>query len=369
MNHQPTLPKVALALVFCIFPWSFLHAQGPLSPPGTPAPTMKTLQQVEPRTAISSLPFAITQPGSYYLTGNVSGSGGITITASGVTLDLMGFELVGGSGSGILVTGTRTNLVIRNGVVRNWSGLGVAASSASNSVFRDLLISDNNDTGLSAGTHSLVSDCLVRNNIFGIIVAAASKVRGCTVSGSLGDGIQTGAGCTVSGSTAVDNNGNGILAGNDSRISDCIARGNIAGDGIQAGSGCTVRDCTATLNSASGINVGTAGTVSDCTANNNTSAGIQISSRCLVVRNHSHANVVAGINVSGHENRVEENHVNYTTPAVPYISTGVNLFIRNASTGSGSWTVSAWFGTLQSTETQMNTEKNPHGNFQYKAPP
>jgi hypothetical protein len=31
-----------------------LHAQGSLTPPGAPAPTMKSLDQVEPRTPISS---------------------------------------------------------------------------------------------------------------------------------------------------------------------------------------------------------------------------------------------------------------------------------------------------------------------------
>src|SRR6185295_16428367 len=70
-------------------------AQGPLTPPGAPAPTMKTLDQVEARTLISSAPFTISQPGSYYLTANLTVSSGnaITIAASGVTLDLNGFTI------------------------------------------------------------------------------------------------------------------------------------------------------------------------------------------------------------------------------------------------------------------------------------
>jgi hypothetical protein len=39
--------------------------QGPLTPPGPPALTMKTLQQIEPRTPISSVPVTITTSGSY----------------------------------------------------------------------------------------------------------------------------------------------------------------------------------------------------------------------------------------------------------------------------------------------------------------
>jgi hypothetical protein len=41
-------------------------AQGSLTPPpGAPAPTMKTLDQIEARTPISSAPFTISAPGSY----------------------------------------------------------------------------------------------------------------------------------------------------------------------------------------------------------------------------------------------------------------------------------------------------------------
>jgi hypothetical protein len=73
-------------------------AQGSLTPPGAPAPTMKTLAQIEPRTPIASLPFTITNAGSYYLTTNLvgtSGTNGITIASGNVTLDLEGFALLG----------------------------------------------------------------------------------------------------------------------------------------------------------------------------------------------------------------------------------------------------------------------------------
>src|ERR1039458_5339386 len=70
-------------------------AQGSLTPPGAPAPTMLTLSQIEPRTPITSVPYTISIPGSYYLTTNITAttSNSIVINTNGVTLDLSGFTI------------------------------------------------------------------------------------------------------------------------------------------------------------------------------------------------------------------------------------------------------------------------------------
>lgn len=97
-------------------------AQGALTPPGAPAPTMKTLGQVEPRTPISAA-IMITQAGSYYLAGDLTVSSGnaITITTNNVWLDLGGFTISstenGGSGQAVSLVGTLTNITIRNGMI------------------------------------------------------------------------------------------------------------------------------------------------------------------------------------------------------------------------------------------------------------
>jgi hypothetical protein len=115
---------LALIFAFSLEP-SALHAQGSLTPPpGVPTPTMLTLSQVEPRTPISSVPFTITQPGSYYLTANVTlnFANAITISTNGVTLDLNGFTIssteASPSGAAILLGGGISDITILNGHIR-----------------------------------------------------------------------------------------------------------------------------------------------------------------------------------------------------------------------------------------------------------
>ena len=94
-------------------------------------------------TKISSVPYTITQPGFYFLTGNLTYNGAlnaITVSANNVTLDLMGFSLsYTGSASqpnGIYMSG-RSNVEVRNGSVTGFY----------TGVYEDLVLAPN--TGLS----------------------------------------------------------------------------------------------------------------------------------------------------------------------------------------------------------------------------
>lgn len=117
---------------------------GPLNPPGGPVTsTGKTLTEVEPRVAINATntpgdaeySFKITQPGSYYLTGDiigVAGKNGINIAASHVTLDLNGFSVRGNGPfqDGIAaVAGGLRNIQIYNGSAVGWGRYGVDVGS------------------------------------------------------------------------------------------------------------------------------------------------------------------------------------------------------------------------------------------------
>src|SRR5262245_28304173 len=101
VSAQSNLGLAAWTGVAAIATFTTVAAAGDLNPPPGPVgATMKTLREVEPRTAINATNtpgdagslFVITQPGSYYLTGNVTvnGMAGIKISASNVTIDLNG---------------------------------------------------------------------------------------------------------------------------------------------------------------------------------------------------------------------------------------------------------------------------------------
>ena len=103
---------------------------------------MMTLSQIEPRTPISSSPYTISNPGSYYLTTNivgVSSQNGINISANNVTLDLNGFSLQGISSAinGISIQTGYTNVTVRNGTISGWGAGYMGIECYGNNVILD----------------------------------------------------------------------------------------------------------------------------------------------------------------------------------------------------------------------------------------
>lgn len=252
------MKSASLALVLAAFGFSETsHAQGPLTPPsGVPAPVMKTLDQIEPRTPIPPGPavpvagphFTITQPGSYYLTGNVTvASGdGIEINSGGVTLDLNGFSILSTAatpfGSAVVINSAPLNpvlgTIIRNGHIRpaaqTGSGTGFTTGihsfhSQLNAIVRDITVERLSGNAinlrLSAGG-SLVENCSVNdiggNGIVSDIVRFCNAqriqgqaIRASIISDTIGHslGSQTGIeGLTVSNSVGSSVSGPGITA-------------------------------------------------------------------------------------------------------------------------------------------------------------
>lgn len=158
--------KSVFTIALCL-PFASTAFAGPLNPPSGPiTSTGRTLSEIfekasdaEPRVALSvtNTPgdadsvFRITQPGSYYLTGNVAGvvgKSGIEIDlASGgvVTLDLKGHSVQGVAGS---LSGIRTiagHLNVRDGAIRGWGG--AAFSSGGGFTATDVVIESDSALG------------------------------------------------------------------------------------------------------------------------------------------------------------------------------------------------------------------------------
>ncbi len=246
-------------------------AQGTLTPPGAPGPTMKSLDQIEPRTPILSLPYNITNSGSYYLTGNLTNAGfgnGITISADDVTVDFSGFTLIGGpfTGRAIIAPSLHRHIVVRNGGVRKWGSSAVLLFNAQWCEIDHLQIIDAGATGLYLGDNSLVTGCTVTNTgAYGILAGVASRLNNCLVVAASNACFSLADKCTVQDSTARQAGlGNGFTLGSYCTVLHCSSFENHFGSGFQSVDDCVFTDCTASQNDYQGIQSGKRNRFSGC---------------------------------------------------------------------------------------------------------
>lgn len=319
MKTKLTLLAI-IALSTINHPISNALAQGSLTPPaGAPAPVMKSLNQIEPRTPISATPFTINQPGSYYLTTNITGTGsapGVTIATNDVTLDLNGFVVTGPAVvyAGVFVSGSFTNVTVRNGAIKGWiEGVRVIGQAAQNIVLEHLNISDSSGYGIDCNG-ATVTACSITGTANTGIYAANSRIQNCAVNRSRAHGVEL-------------------------RSSDLI-------------------DSRVASSARSGVFINF--------------AGCQVIGNTLRQNNASNAVADASIYINDHNNRIENNHISSSGSAGSGIGGGLtysgNIIIRNSVTGGGvndyAITGSQMVGPIIST-TGTITNLNPWANFSY----
>ena len=334
-----------------------MFGQGSLMPSGTPGPTMKSLDQIEPRTPISSLPFTINSSGAYYLTKNITVSGstaGITVSADNVVVDLKGFTLTGGGSGGVagISIGSQKNVVVRNGIITNWNIGGISASGCSNAIFEKLLTTLGVvGTGLAAGTDCIIRDCISSYNGGGGFTSGdGCSLLNCVGTGNASPisvgGFSLGNSVTVLNCKATNNgsssNAPGFRVVDNCLISHCTSSENFSGDGINTGKGCRVVDCTVAGNSGNGISIQNGGTIQGCTVRSNGANGIIGVNNCSFTGNTCDGNNTGnsssngGILANGTGSTIDSNSCTSNGNGGGIIAlNNHNLIIRNSCSGNG----------------------------------
>ncbi|MBN2844322.1 MAG: right-handed parallel beta-helix repeat-containing protein, partial [Sedimentisphaerales bacterium] len=235
--------------------------------------------QIEARIPVQSLPgtssnlYLITQPGSYYLTGNIisniNDKGVIFIGSSNVTLDLNGFTIsrsyltsdsaVQANHNAISILAGMENITIKNGTIIS------DERASSNEYYRGFYygISGYKETSpLTLPANITISNVTIKNAAKGGIQLYGNnhQVDNCVVSGSGYNGIMLENFGSV---TNCKTKSNGKLSGYQSQYA-----------GISCGESCNVLNNISTNNNGSGIKTDKKALVSENNTTSNQYAGI-----------------------------------------------------------------------------------------------
>lgn len=250
-------------------------AQGPLAPPAAPAPSMKTLDQIEARTPIPATPvgfypyvgppayFTISQSGSYYLTGNLTvpaGKDAIVIVdgVNDVTLDLNGFTIkvdTDHGWSGINMKGSHARITIYNGNIDNGdyhtdpgsgdNNGGIVGGTLKNIHVSRINVRNITGYGIRLGNYSIISEC---------------SAYSCSRSGLVAE--------TVTNSNASKCRGEGISAKN---ANNCTGSSTGSSTGLYCSGNAT--NCNGVSDSGSGLVC--AGNATNCRGNSYFHTGLE----------------------------------------------------------------------------------------------
>ncbi len=368
--------------------------------------------------AITGLPFDADEPGYYYVTCNLTGTSGehgITVRADDVVIDLRGFVLEGLSDSeaGIITNGSDRTRVV-NGTILNWPNGGALLQDGATvtevnvrgcgdmgigvgpfSLVDRCVLQRNSGGDLRAGRESIVEDCriqslvtmdlvsvelgkyttatrvVVRGGWTAFDAAPYARLEECSASEFEYAGFELDVGATASrcvadGATPMPAATYGILAGDNTRITDCsvatvvigiqtgsrslvtssivsdvgsgihtedysrISGCNVSqstGNGVTLGRGAYLGHTTMTDCALFGVNGGRRSVIADCQAHEN-GTGFNVAGYSVLVRNYASQNVASGFSTPLDGSSFQENHA--TMNANGFLISGKkNIVIRN----------------------------------------
>ncbi|MBN1475129.1 right-handed parallel beta-helix repeat-containing protein [Candidatus Sumerlaeota bacterium] len=332
MSQERSLRLIIhLSLALTLIPG--LALAGSLNPPGAPAGSMVTLDEIsteigsaqDPRTPIDTLPFNIIESGSYVLISDLTATGasaGILIGASDVDIDLNGFSLLGNSTGtngveAMLATPEHSNIVIHDGTIRDWTGKGISLGSHDFVTLERVRVIGCGDDGAVLADHGSVIDCtLADNGFYGLFALGNCRVIGTEISGNYEMGAQVSgesvvSSCLITGNgVGTDGSGGGVVGGGlalggASVLENSTISGNMGTTGLFYGFGLftlasTVQGCTISGNATIGL-LGGSSIIDNVIYNNGgPTVGGGITTGSAVVSGNSVAqNLGDGINAQG----------------------------------------------------------------------
>lgn len=389
---------VASALMSAMVLMAPCALAGPITPP--PGPVAST-PGPEPRIAINGVNtpgdsnsiYKISQPGSYYLTGNLAGASGkhgIEITASDVSIDLMGFVLTGVAGSldGISATADDLDrLSVVNGSVLRFGGDGVdlgttngtgsrierihavlnggeGIRAATSAVVATCTASQNGGNGIGVGYLCIITDCTARGNGGYGIALATGSVSGCSSNLNDDNGFQSYAAVSFVNCSAYGGRTNGFEIGDGGSATDCAAHSN-SDDGFVGTYGATFTSCQAYDNLGNGFNVNEGCLIEACTARLNALDGFRIDNDCVIRGCVSDSNGVgltigAGIRITSTDNRIESNQCSDCDVGID-ADAGGNVLVRNTCADNDTnWILALgnFYGTIIDRTTTLGSSVN-----------
>jgi len=322
---------------------------------------------------ISSLPYSITESGSYYLTTTIDAGTdtGISIASNNVSIDLNGYTLLGDgttSNSAIYTTASFSNINVFNGIIDNWGSHGINLQNSSEINISNIIVTQSSSSGMLLGSNAKVAYCTANDNgADGIASSTNAIISNCITSENNADGIDVGNQSVIALCNSFQNGDNGLETSSNCTVSNSISNYN-NGDGINSGLGADISNSKFSNNQGTGISMEVASTANNNIVKSNDSYGLSTTSDSYLINNISDNNGDSGYFVSGSDNRIDSNQATDNIGNGYEISGSGNLTIRNSASGNTAlaFNVSASNTTaIVLTTATINSNDNPFANVSF----